>query len=58
MKKTKIMATDKTKSRHKINIENCNLEEVTHFDYLGTNINNAGDCKVRLKEEQQWRYQN
>ena len=49
MKKTKIMANDKTKSRPKINVENCNFKKVTHFDYLGTNINNAGDCAVEIK---------
>ena len=54
------MATDKTKSRPKINIENCNLEEVTYCDYLGTNINNAGGvtAQLRLREEQQWRCHN
>ena len=48
--KTKIMSTDITSQQPKIRIDNTEIECVEKFEYLGTNINGAGNCMAEIRK--------
>ena len=50
VQKTKIMSTDTTTQQPKIIIDNTEIECVDKFQYLGANINGAGNCMAEIRK--------
>ena len=44
------MSTDITTQQPKIRIDNTEIECVDKFEYLGANINSAGDCMAEIRK--------
>ena len=48
-KKTKILVVDRYRTKEDFIIDGQQIEEVSHFEYLGSMINNIGDSTVEIK---------
>ena len=48
-KKTKIMVVDRNRTKKDFTIDGQQIEEVSHFEYLDSMINNIGDSTVEIK---------